>query len=124
MLRAARWGIALLFGPARAYQPLIWVEDAALAVVDALSKAPPGTYDIVDDEPLQRRQLVSLLAQTVGRRRLVRPPSFLLWILAGNNMMFLTRSQRVSNQRFKEATGWSPTVGSAQLGFKLLAIEP
>jgi nucleoside-diphosphate-sugar epimerase len=123
-LRAARYGIAMLFGRASAYQPLIWVDDAALAVVDALSKAPAGIYDVVDDEPLQRRELASILAQAVGRKWLFRPPSFLLWILAGRNVMFLTRSQRVSNSNFKAATGWSPTVASAQLGLKLLAIEP
>ena len=123
-LRAARYGIAMLFGRASAYQPLIWVDDAALAVVDALSKAPAGIYDVVDDQPLQRRELASILAQAVGRKWLFRPPAFLLWILAGRNVMFLTRSQRVSNSKFKAATDWSPTVASAQLGLKLLAIEP
>jgi len=124
LYRAARYGIALFFGPAKAYQPLIWIEDAALAVVDALSRAPAGIYDIVDDEPMQRHELASVLAGIVGRKRLWRPPALLLRIWAGKNAMFLTRSQRVSNRRFKEATGWSPTVDSARLGMKLLAIEP
>jgi nucleoside-diphosphate-sugar epimerase len=124
LLRAARWGIAMLFGAANAYQSLIWIEDAAVAVVDALSKAPAGIYDVVDDEPLRRRELAFALAETVGRRWLLRPPTFLLWIWAGKNGMFLARSQRVSNRRLKEATGWSPTVASARLGLKLLAIEP
>jgi nucleoside-diphosphate-sugar epimerase len=124
MLRAARYGFAMLFGSAKAYQPLIWIDDAALAVIDALLKAPAEVYDIVDDEPLQRRELAAILADAVGRKRLFRPPTFLLRILAGKNSLFLARSQRVSNRRFKEATGWSPTVHSARLGLKLLAIEP
>ena len=124
MLRAARYGVAMLFGPAKAYQPLIWVDDAALAVIDALFKAPAEIYDIVDDEPLQRRELAAILADAVGRKHLFRPPTFLLRILAGKNSLFLARSQRVSNRRFKEATGWSPTVHSARLGLRLLAIEP
>jgi nucleoside-diphosphate-sugar epimerase len=114
----------MIFGPAKSYQPLIWVDDAALAVVDALGKAPAGTYDIVDDEPLQRRELAATLAQAVGRKWLFRPPRFLLRLFGGKHLMLLTRSQRVSNTRFKEATGWSPTVASAKLGLKLLAIEP
>ena len=124
MLRAARRGFAMLFGRANAYQPLIWIEDAALAVIDALRKAPTGIYDVVDDEPLRRRELASILAETVGRRWLLRPPTFMLRILLGKNAMFLARSQRVSNRKFKEATDWSPTVASARLGLKLLAIEP
>jgi nucleoside-diphosphate-sugar epimerase len=124
MLRAARRGFALVFGPAKAYQSLIWIEDAAVAVIDALSRAPAGIYDIVDDEPLERRELASALAQAVSRRWLLRPPTFLLRFLAGKDAMFLARSQRVSNVRFKEATGWIPTVASARLGLKLLAIEP
>jgi nucleoside-diphosphate-sugar epimerase len=124
LLKAARYGVAMVFGRASSYQSLIWIDDAAVAVVDALSKAPPGTYDIVDDEPLRRRELASALAHAVGRRWLLRPPAFLLRVFAGKNAMFLTRSQRVSNRKFKEATGWSPTVASCRLGLKLTAIEP
>lgn len=124
LFRSARRGIAMFFGRNTAYQPLIWVEDAALAVVDALMKAPAGTFDIVDDEPLQRRELAASLAEAVGRRRLWRPPRLLLRLIAGKHLMFLTRSQRVSNRHFKQATGWSPTVASAKLGLRLLAIEP
>ncbi|HEY2384578.1 MAG TPA: NAD(P)-dependent oxidoreductase [Terriglobia bacterium] len=124
MLRMARHGVAMIFGASNSYQPLIWVDDAAVAVFDALGKAPPGIYDIVDDEPLQRRELASVLAQAAGRRWLFRPPVWLFWILAGKNVMFLTRSQRVSNQQFKKATGWYPMVPNARDGFRLLVIEP
>jgi len=124
MLRTARYGVVMLFGRSNAYQPLIWVDDAAVAVVDGLSKASAGIYDVVDDEPLQRRELASALAHSIGRRWLWRPPSVLLRLLAGKHAMFLTRSQRVSNRKFKAETGWSPTVPSARDGFKLLAIPP
>src|SRR5262249_51064064 len=36
MLKAARYGVAMLFGRSKAYLPLIWTDDAALAVIDAL----------------------------------------------------------------------------------------
>jgi 2-alkyl-3-oxoalkanoate reductase len=124
MLRMARHGFAMIFGAAKSYQPLIWVEDAAVAVVDALGKAPSGIYDIVDDEPLQRCELASVLAQAVGRKWLFRPPVWLFRIMAGKNVMFLTRSHRVSNQKFKTATGWYPMAPSARDGYKLLVIEP
>jgi len=124
LLRRARHGIAMLFGPGSAYQPLIWVDDAALAVIDALAKAPAGVYDVVDDEPMQRREITSALAHAVGRKWLLRPPSILLRLLAGRNAGFLARSQRVSNRRFKEATGWSPMIPSARVGFRLLSVPP
>src|SRR5205085_9112181 len=44
MLRIARYGVAMLFGRSKAYQPLIWVDDAALAVVDGLASAEAGIY--------------------------------------------------------------------------------
>ena len=114
----------MIVGRGKAYQPLIWVDDAAVAVIDGLAKAPSGIYDIVDDEPLQRRELASVLARTVGRGWLFRPPTFLFRFLAGKNAMFLTRSQRVSNQKFKDETGWYPTVPDARVGLSLVIIEP
>jgi NAD dependent epimerase/dehydratase family enzyme len=124
MLKAARYGVAMLFGKSKAYLPLIWIDDAALAVIDGLAQAPAGIYDIVDDEPLQRKEVSAALAETVGRRRLLRPPSLLLFILSGRSAMFLARSQRVSNRKFKEATTWSPMIPNAKLGFRLLSIPP
>ena len=124
MLRLARYGIAMIFGRATAYQPLIWIDDAALAVIDALAKAKAGIYDIVDDEPLQKRELASALADAVGRKWLLRPPTFLLRLLAGKNAMILARSQRVSNRSFKEETGWAPMVPNAKVGLRLSAIQP
>jgi 2-alkyl-3-oxoalkanoate reductase len=124
LLRYARFGVAMIFGRGTAYQPLIWIDDAALAVVDALAKGNSGIYDIVDDEPLQKRELASALADAAGRRWLLRPPRFLLWLFAGQSAMFLTRSQRVSNRRFKDDTGWAPTVPSAAVGLRLCAIQP
>jgi len=124
ILRMARYGIAMVFGRAEAYQPMIWIDDAALAVVDALSRASAGIYDVVDDEPLQRQELASALANAVDRRWLWRPPVFLFRLLVGKDVMFLTRSQRVSNRKFKAETGWSPTVNSARIGLRLSAIEP
>ena len=70
---AARKGVFL--DPARpdAYRPTIAIDDAAAAVVAAL-EAPAGTYDIVDDEPITRRDYSAALAAAVGRRRLHPPP--------------------------------------------------
>lgn len=114
----ARRGIALLVGKADAFWSQIWVDDAAEAVVAALLRAPAGRYDVVDDEPLPRGEIVSLMARAVGRRRLWAPPPMLLRLVGGEDALFAMRSQRVSNQRFKEATNWQPTVRNAREGWK------
>src|SRR5262245_43206512 len=43
--------------------------------------------------------------------------------LFGDNTTSLTRSLRVSNRRFRAATGWSPAYPSVQEGWKATAIH-
>jgi len=117
-LALARRGAAILAGPGDAYYPSIWVDDAAEAVMAALRAAPAGTYDVVDDEPLTRRELARIVADSAGRPFVVRPPMWLLKLAGGRDAAFLARSQRVSNARFKDATGWSPRVRDAREGWR------
>ncbi len=121
----ARRGIALLVGKADAFWSQIWVEDAAEAIIAALLRAPAGMYDVVDDEPLPRGEIVALMARAVGRRRLWIPPTMFIRLVGGKEALFATRSQRVSNQRFKTATGWQPAVRSAHEGWaRIMAHQP
>ncbi len=116
LVQAARRGIAGDIGPGSSYAPMIDADDVASAVVAAL-EAPAGVYDIVDDEPLARSEQDRALAAAVGRRRLWRPPAWMKPKVAGA----LTASQRVSNRRFREATGWRPGSPSVREGFVKLA---
>lgn len=112
---AAGRGVAFVAGAPEAYQSMIHADDAAAAVVAAL-RAPAGTYDVVDDEPLTKRAF----ADVVGAR--LRFPGGLAKI-GGAQADILLRSQRVSNRRFKEATGWAPRVPSARAGWPVVAAE-
>jgi hypothetical protein len=56
-----------------------------------------------------------VLTEALGKRRLRKAPSLLLKS-GGATFASLTRSQRVSNRRFKEATGWAPRYPSAREG--------
>jgi nucleoside-diphosphate-sugar epimerase len=105
ILHTARRGFLLEVARPDAYVPAIDADDAADAVVFAVEGAPAGAYDIVDDEPLTRRDVAEALARTVGRRRLRRPPGS---GLARSKAGPLTDSQRVSNARFRAVTGWRP----------------
>jgi nucleoside-diphosphate-sugar epimerase len=123
-LAYARKGIAGIVGRDDAYQSSIWADDAASAIVAAMEHAPSGIYDVVDNEPLRRQDLVTAIAESVGRKRLWRMPGMVTRRLIGNSLYdALGRSQRVSNRRFNEATGWSPAVPNARVGWRILGTE-
>lgn len=119
-LALARRGGAVLAGAGEAYYPSVWVEDAATAVVAALRSAPAGVYDVVDDEPLTRRELAKAIADAAGRPFLLRPPVWLLKLVGGREAGFMARSQRISNAAFRAATGWAPEVRDAREGWRLI----
>jgi nucleoside-diphosphate-sugar epimerase len=120
----ARRGIAAFPGRSEAYLPQIWVQDAASAVVAALTgQIPSGIYDVVDDEPLTRGELFAVMAQAVGRKRLLHLPTPVMRMLTGVVYDVMSRSLRVSNRRFKEASGWQPEVPNARVGWACLAKE-
>jgi 2-alkyl-3-oxoalkanoate reductase len=121
MLNLARRGIAPIFGRDDAFVPTVWVQDAARAVVAAMLNAPSGVFDVVDDQPLTRRDHRISMAQAVGRSSLRRIPDALAPLVLGVVAGTLTRSQRVSNERFKAATGWTPEVKNAIEGWVRLA---
>ena len=124
-LRFAHWGFAAPFGVEHAYHSMIWISDAARAVVAALQRAPSGIYDVVDDEPLQNRENVRELAIAVIGCNLRRmPASALRWMVGASLMELLSRSQRVSNQRLKDSTGWAPQVPRARIGWSMIAKNP
>jgi nucleoside-diphosphate-sugar epimerase len=118
---ARRFGLLPLPGPVGGYVPTIWVEDAAAAVIAALERAPSGVYDVVDDEPLTRAEFADTVAQLVSRRRVRRLPSALFRLLAPAALEALGPGRRVSNRRFKEATGWQPAVPGVRAGLQRLA---
>jgi UDP-glucose 4-epimerase len=99
-LEAARRGASIAPGPPEAYRPTIWLDDAAAAIAAAL-RAPAGTYNVADSDPSTNGEIDAALAAAVGVQRLrPRPPQ------DGP----LARSQRVSNRRLREASGWAPRV--------------
>jgi hypothetical protein len=100
------------------YTPMIDADDAAAAVAHALD-APAGTYDIVESEPILRREQTAALAAAVGRRRLRVPPKW----LAPKNSDYLVASQRVSSRAFQEATGWRPFSPSVREGYRKIVRE-
>lgn len=113
LVRSARRGWVPVIGRPEAWSSAIHTHDVGHAVVRALS-VPPGVYNVVDDEPLRRRELLAVLGDAAGRPVRGLPQ----WTaqLGGAAVRALARSQRVTAERFR-ATGWRPTVPSRRQGW-------
>jgi nucleoside-diphosphate-sugar epimerase len=118
-LRAARRHIGPMTGRARGYQSSIHLADAASAVVAALD-APAGIYNVVDDEPMTKKDVAKAIGAAVGKRPWIYLPGRFTR-LGGKSSTIIMRSNRVRNTKFKDATGWSPKYRTAREG--LLAKE-
>lgn len=117
MLRLARWRASMVAGRGSAYMSSIHAEDVATAVVAALD-APSGIYNVCDDEPLTRRDALDAFSAAFDLKRLRTNPAWAMKLLAGPAATSLIASQRVSNRKFRTATGWSPTYPSLREGWK------
>jgi nucleoside-diphosphate-sugar epimerase len=114
-VKAARRGLATALSSRQAFASSIHTDDAATALAAALD-VPAGTYNVVDDEPVTWEDYVAALAAALGRRRLRFPPAIL--VKAGTRSSpALARSQRVSNRKFREASGWTPRYPSVREGW-------
>jgi nucleoside-diphosphate-sugar epimerase len=119
MLALARHRVVLTLGAPDGYQSSIHVADAGQAVTAAL-QVPPGVYNVVDDEPVTKRDFADALAAAAGRTPWVRGPGRAGRVF-GDRLTSLTRSVRVSNARFRAASGWVPRYPSVREGWTATA---
>ena len=95
----------------------VHVEDAAAATIGALG-APPGVYNVVDDDPAPVAEWLPALAKAAGAPRPMRVPAFLARLLAGEyGVALMTRAQGASNARAKRELAWTPAHPSWREGF-------
>jgi nucleoside-diphosphate-sugar epimerase len=95
----------------------VHVDDAAAATILALG-APPGVYNVVDDEPAPVAQWLPALAKAAGAPRPMRVPAFLTRLAAGEyGVTAMTRAQGASNERAKRELAWEPAHRSWREGF-------
>jgi nucleoside-diphosphate-sugar epimerase len=119
MLAQARHHLILTLGDPDGYQSSIHLADASAAVVASLSVAG-GVYNVVDDEPLTKRDLAAALAAAAGRTPWVRGPGRAARIF-GDHLTSLTRSVRVTNTRLRSTSDWAPRYPSAREGWTATA---
>lgn len=93
--------------------------DAARAMVAAAESGLAGTYHVVDDEPVSTDDFFGELARQLGVDEPGRVPAWLAKFFVGGDMVrFLTNDFPTSNDRFVEATGWSPHYQSFRAGIE------
>jgi nucleoside-diphosphate-sugar epimerase len=93
----------------------IHVADAGRAVAAALN-APAGIYNVVDDEPLTKREFAEALAVAANSSAWFRGPGRIALRMPTLPSTGLARSLRVSNRKFRDATGWTPRFLDARAG--------
>jgi nucleoside-diphosphate-sugar epimerase len=116
--RLAERGQAPTLGRPDAYGSWIHLDDAARAAVTALD-LPAGTYNVAEDDPITKGELVEIAARVAGRPKLSWTFSKVAR-LGGKKTEPLGRSQRVSNRKLREASPWRPEHPSIREGWPLV----
>lgn len=119
-LRLARWRRSQIAGDAANYMSSIHCDDVATAVVAALA-VPSGVYNVVDDEPLTRGDYLAAFGDAFGVKPPKPTPARLVKLLGGASADGLVASQRVSNEKFRDASGWAPAYRDARVGWAAVA---
>jgi nucleoside-diphosphate-sugar epimerase len=118
-LAMARIGVVPVLGHPDSYLSSIHVTDGGRAVAAVLAAAA-GVYNVVDDEPLTKRDYATALARAAGHRPWLKAPGRLA-LLLGHRTTSLTRSIRATNNKLTSATGWTPAFTSAREGWAATA---
>ena len=105
LLRRARAGRRFVVGATSSWMHVLHPEDAGTAVTAALA-APPGVYN-VGAEPVTRGDYSDVFAAVTGGPPARRLPRWVVRV-GSDKLEMLTRSQRISSQRFSDRTGWYP----------------
>jgi nucleoside-diphosphate-sugar epimerase len=119
-LRLARWRLSIVGGEPQAYVSSIHTDDVAGAAVAALG-APAGIYNVVEDQPVTRRDYLDAFSAAFGLRRLRPTPTWLVKLTSGAAAAAVIRSWRISNRKLRDATGWSPRYPSVRDGWPAVA---
>ncbi len=114
-LPQVRSGRAFLPGPPDGFVSSLHHDDAATAAAAALS-IPVGVYNVVEDEPVTRREYFDSLAHALRVPPPKPLPRWTKWIL-GSLGELLARSERISNLKLRSVSAWMPKYRSVQEGW-------
>lgn len=107
-----------ILGAGSGMSSFVHVEDAAAATVLALA-APPGTYNVVDDEPAALAEWLPFYATVLQAPPPRRVPFWLGRLVAGPHVAyFATRAPGASNAKARRELGFVPHFASWRQGFR------
>jgi nucleoside-diphosphate-sugar epimerase len=97
----------------------IHVDDAAQATKAAIERETPGSFNIVDDEPVAVGEWLPTLARLIGARPPRHIPAWLARIAIGEaGVYMMTQIRGVSNAKAKNVLGWRPQFARWREGFE------
>ncbi len=97
----------------------VQIEDAAAATAAAVTGAPSGIYNVVDDDPAPVSEWLPALAAAVGAKPPRKVPRWLGRIVAGEAaVVMLTEVRGAANAKAKRVLGWQLRYPSWRTGFK------
>jgi hypothetical protein len=76
---------------------------------------------VADDEPLTRGEYLAAFGAAFGVMPPKPTPARLVKLFGGASAEGLVASQRVSNRRFRDASGWAPAHRDAREGWAAVA---
>lgn len=120
MATMARRRMLAQLGPATNYFSSVHIADAGRAVASAVSLTA-GTYNVCDDEPVRFQEYLRIFTAALGLPKPYRLPGMFGKWMFGEVWNYFSRSQRVSNAKLKEHSGWRPQVKSVAEGWPLVA---
>ena len=96
----------------------IHVADAADATVAAVEHGSRGVYNVVDDDPAPVAEWLPALARTLGAKKPLRVPRFVVRSFAGEaGVVMITEVRGASNAKAKRELAWRPVHPSWRQGF-------
>ena len=111
-----------VIGSGQGITSFLHTDDAAGATVAAVEKGAPGTYNIVDDEPLALRGWLPIYADALGAKAPRRIPRLVARLAAGPVVAQMATEMRgASNAKAKRELSWSPRYPSVRDGFARLS---
>ena len=106
-LKLAKLRRSAIAGSPHAYIASIHCDDVASAAVAALD-VETGIYNVTDDTPVPRGEYLKAFADAFGIKAPKPTPTGLVKLAGGSVAAALTASQRISNRKFRVATGCEP----------------
>ena len=116
LISYVRRGFVPIPGAAESYISSVSHDDAAAAVMGAIL-ARAGAYNVIDDEPMSRREFLGSLAEALGVPAPGLAPPWMKYAFGSLGEM-LARSLRISNRKLREECAWVPKHASMRQGWR------